>query len=249
MSHVFHFPGAAACEVGDVVVLDGDDGHHAVRVRRIHIGEPVELVDGAGTRATCTVVSVAKAACAVEVLATKHEPASLPRITVLQALVKKDRSDQVVELLTEAGVDRIVPWAAQRSQMREVPPKWPRILVESSKQSRRSRFPELAPLADTAAAVALAAEVSVDGCVLVCHEASEGAHIRDVLTRCAPIGHVLIVIGPEGGLTEVETEQFLAVGGNIAWLGPTVMRAATAGAVAAAIVSALTERWQGGVSR
>ena len=244
MSHVFHVPSAAGCAVGQIVVIDGDEGHHAVRVRRIAVGEPVELVDGLGTRVHGLVREVGKATCSAEVLTVATEPQPTPRITVLQALVKKDRSDQAIELLTESGVDCIIPWRAQRSQSREVPAKWARLVVESSKQSRRARFPRIEAMVDTNAAVEWVRERATRAVVLVCHESRAARSITDALRAGALAGEYVIVIGPEGGLTDEETEGFIAAGAQPVWLGPTVMRAATAGAVATAIVSALTNRWQ-----
>ena len=243
MSHVFYLPNIGECGVGDVVVIDGDEGHHAVRVRRIAVAEEIEIVDGVGTRVAGIVREVGKASCTVEVLTVTAEPQPTPQVTVVQALVKKDRSDQVIELLTESGVDRIIAWRAQRSQMRETPAKWDRLVVESSKQSRRARFPVVEPARDTADVIELVSERADRAVVLVCHESREARSITDVLRELPDADEYIIVIGPEGGLTDEETDAFAAAGAHTVWLGPTVMRAATAGAIAAAIVSAQTSRW------
>jgi len=251
MTHVFHHADAVALVVGATARIDGDDGHHAVRVRRISVGESVELVDGAGTRARGRVHEVGKSTCVIEVLSVTRESEPHPKITVLQALVKKDRSDQAIELLTEAGVDHVIGWQAQRSQTHELPVKWPRLAIEASKQSRRARFPQITGPLNTSAAVALVADVAQRGCVIVCHEARAphiSRHLREVVRSNPTASEYLIIIGPEGGLTEAETESFVNVGAHIAWMGPTVMRAATAGAVASSIVAALTDRWNEGAN-
>ena len=241
MTHVFFAAAATDATVGGTLLLDGDEGHHAVKVRRISVGEAVEVVDGAGTRAIGTVREVHKQSCTVLVDAVEVEPSPAQRVTVVQALTKKDRCDQVIELLTEVGVDEVVPWRAYRSMTSEVPSKWVRISVESCKQSRQSRFPQIRQLADTSTAVKFLREQTAAGAqVLVCHE-SATAPIAQVV-RADASGYV-IVIGPEGGLTDDELNDFVDAGADVVRLGPTVLRAATAGAVAASIVSALTGRW------
>ncbi len=107
-----------AVEAGAIVTLDGDEARHAARVRRVQPGERIDLVDGQGRRAMCTVTAVkvtAKATVDCLVADMVNEPAPARRIVVIQALAKGDRSERAVETLTEVGVDVIVPWAAERS--------------------------------------------------------------------------------------------------------------------------------------
>ena len=241
MTHVFYSAAATDASVGGELLLDGDEGHHAVKVRRITVGEQVEVVDGRGTRACGSVSEVRKDSCTVSVESIEHEPVASPAVTVVQALTKKDRSDQAIELLTEVGVDVVLPWRAQRSVTSEVPAKWARIVVESCKQSRRARFPRVHDLAVTDAVVAFLNEQKSAGAqVLVCHE-SATVPMSQVLQTAASA--YVIVIGPEGGLTDDELQAFTGAGADVVKLGPSVLRAATAGAVAASIVSALSTRW------
>src|SRR5690625_3979891 len=135
---------------GATAVLSGPEGRHAASVRRMAVGETLHLVDGAGTRARCRVAEIGKdrLVCAVEERAV--EPRSHPQLTVVQALPKGDRGELAVEVMTEAGVDRIVPWAAERCITRWKPEraakslaKWRATAREGAKQSRRSRIPEV----------------------------------------------------------------------------------------------------------
>lgn len=247
MNHVF-VADLAGVHDGSELLVDGDEGHHAVRVRRIRVGESVEVVDGAGTRVIGEVAQVFKDSCTVSVREVAHEPAASPQLTVIQALVKKDRSDQAIELLTEAGVDVVVPWAAARSQMPTLPAKWERIARESSKQARRARFPEIRNVHTTESVAQLIESVTRDGgLALVCHESATSPLVQVLANAGAGVQHVVIVIGPEGGLTDEETSRFTSAGAQAVVMGPAVMRAATAGAVAASIVSAVTPRWKGNV--
>ena len=160
--------------------------------------------------------------------------------------------------------DTVVPWAAARSQSSEVPAKWPRIAAESSKQSRRARFPVITPAHTTAAVCQLITNsVNAGGLVLLCHESAHtpiaevlfasgalaGSAKHDATTAATVPAEVIIVVGPEGGLTDEELAAFTAAGAQPVVMGPVVMRAATAGAAAACIVSALTNRWRGGSPR
>ena len=241
MTHVFYAVSAGSAEPGHLLILDGDEGHHAVKVRRIETGEQIEIIDGLGARAAGTVQSVSKQACVMLVESIEHDAEVVPPLTVIQALTKKDRADQVIELLTEVGVDTIIPWRAQRSVMKEVPAKWARIVVESCKQSRQARFPDVHEVTETAQIVqGVRDQVTLGVQVLICHERAT-APIAEVVLADAT-GYV-IVIGPEGGLTDDEISALVDAGGQLVLMGPSVLRAATAGAVAASIVSAVSGRW------
>jgi hypothetical protein len=96
------------------VRLTGAEGRHAAGAKRLRVGEQVELVDGRGTRARCTVVEVARDDVLLAVGERRLEPAPSLRLVVVQALPKGDRGELAVELMTEVGVDAVVPWAAAR---------------------------------------------------------------------------------------------------------------------------------------
>lgn len=249
MSHVF-VADLNGVTVGSDVVIGGDEGHHAVRVRRVRVGESVELVDGEGTRAAGDVSHVSADSCAVMIRDVRHEPLLTPALTVVQALVKKDRSDQAVELLTEAGVDEVLPWVATRSQTSTMPTKWARLARESSKQARRARFPIISDVQTTSDVTAyISRTVRSGGLVLLCHETAVTPIAQVLPTRDPSASAIVVVVGPEGGLTVDELDAFTTAGAVPVVMGPSVMRAATAGAIAAAIVSAMTTRWNEGAAR
>ena len=242
---MFVLPTIASATVGDVVELDGDEGHHAAAVRRIAAGEHVQLTDGAGAVATCRVTDVGKGRLSAEVLDVVVHPPEMPRLVVVQALPKGDRGELAVEMLTEVGVDVIVPWSASRSIARwkgeraeKSLAKWRSTAREAAKQARRAYFPEVSDLATTEDVVALLARASVR---VVLHEAASGP-LADV-----PVpgrGEIVIVVGPEGGITDAELEAFSAVGAEPLRLGSSVLRSSTAGVAAAAALLARTPRWR-----
>ena len=232
-----------AGSVGDVVRLDGAEGRHAV-VRRVRIGEEVELVDGQGSRLVGEVIGVDGACISVSVVSVSFEPVGSPRLVVVQALAKGDRSEQAVEVLTEVGVDVIVPWAAARSvtvwrgdRAERGLRRWRTTAREAAKQSRRSRFVDVRPLATTSEVASLLSAAALG---VVLHESAE----VPLSSLSAPAdGDVVLVVGPEGGVAPAELAAFTDAGAAVAHVGPTVLRTSTAGVVGAAALLSRTHRW------
>ena len=230
-------------EGGDRVVLDGPEGRHAAKVRRLAPGEALDLVDGDGLRVRCLVDVVTADGLVVLVQSRVLEPDPQPRVVVIQALAKGDRGERAVEVLTEVGADEIVPWAASRSVIQwhadrgdRALERWRSIARESAKQSRRARFPVITPLATTGR---VAARLSAAACALVLDEhgsTTVGDH------PLPTSGEVVLVVGPEGGLSTDELDDFRGAGATTVRLGPSVLRTSTAGVVAAAVVLSRT-RW------
>jgi 16S rRNA (uracil1498-N3)-methyltransferase len=227
----------------DQLTLSGEEGRHAATVRRLRVGERVDVTDGEGRVAECVVTEAVRDRLELQVQRRTEEPEPQPRIVVVQALVKGDRSELAVELLTELGVDEIVPWEAQRCVATWMPERSPRrwegAAAAASKQSRRARWPVVTSLADTAEVQARLA-AATRGFVL--HE--EAAEPLAGALPTSPGGEIVIVVGPEGGLTDTELSGFDAAGAQVVRLGPSVLRASTAGCAAAAVVLAGCGRWR-----
>lgn len=235
----------AAARPGDALELRGPEGHHAATVARLRVGERVLVTDGRGRLVTCQVLrSVPRLGVDLEVLAVVDQPERRPTVTVVQALPKGDRGDLAVELLTEVGVDVIVPWAASRCVTRWSPERaikgrtrWEAVAVAAGKQSRSARFPLVGELAATRDVAVL---VRAADRALLLHEEA----LAPFPTAGLPgHGSVVLVIGPEGGLDPAELDALGEAGGEQVRLGPTVLRTSTAGAVAAALVMRATGRW------
>lgn len=230
--------------VGSPLVLGGAEGRHAATVRRIGAGEQVMLADGRGLRVTCRVVGAGAAELELVVADVLPEPEPQPRFVLVQALAKGDRDDQAVEAATEYGVDEVVPWQAARSIVQwrgergeKARRKWESAVQAATKQSRRARTPVVAPLATTAA---LAARIGAAAAAYVLHEGATMSLARQELPAQ---GDVLVVIGPEGGITDQEIATFEAAGAVTVRLGPTVLRSSSAGPAALAVLSA-AGRWR-----
>jgi 16S rRNA (uracil1498-N3)-methyltransferase len=239
---MFYAPDRAALD-GDVVVLSGAEGRHAAVVRRLRPGERVDVGDGAGLVAECVVTCARGQQLELAVKARREVPRPRPSVTVVQAIPKGDRGELAVEEMTEVGVDRIVPWAAARCVPVWRPGdakgvgRWRATAREAAKQSRRAWLPEVTDVASVSGAARLVAAAGL--AVLLDPAAAEPLSAVWVPAS----GDVVLVVGPEGGITEQESAGFLAAGATARRLGPTVLRASTAGAVSAAILLARTPRW------
>ena len=234
----------AGVTVGDEVTVAGDEAHHAVAVRRLRAGESVVLTDGRGTAVTGEVASTGKRVFVVVVGEVDVVAQPAPAFVVVQALPKGDRGELAVEVLTEVGVSRVVPWAAARSvavwkgeRAEKSLARWRSTAREAAKQARRPWHPSIDALATTATVVDLVA--AADLAVVLHEEASSALAGLAVPTA----GTVLVVVGPEGGLTDDEVAAFTAAGAHSVRLGSEVLRTSTAGVVACAALLARTERW------
>lgn len=237
-------PDLAGVAPGQEVTVEGDEAHHAVAVRRLRAGERVILTDGRGTAATGAVASTGKRVFTVAVEELAHSEQPTPTVTVVQALPKGERGELAVEVLTEIGVSRIVPWAASRSvavwrgdRVEKSLAKWRATAREAAKQARRSWFPEVMPLASTTQVAEL---IGAAATAVVLHEDGT-ARLGDVATP--ERGELLLVVGPEGGLAAEEIEAFEAAGALTVRLGAEVLRTSTAGLAAVSALLAQTPRW------
>ena len=235
---------------GDLIVLSGAEGRHAATVRRLGPGEHVDVTDGSGTVAQCQVTRSRDGELELAVLARRAEPPPEPRLTVLQALAKGDRGELAVETMTEVGVDAIVPWAAERSVVQwrgdrgdRALARWRSAGLAAAKQARRARFPEVAGLADRDGAARLVAAAGL----AVLLDPAAGTPLARLTAGTAGAGPwpggIVLIVGPEGGVSPAETSVLTEAGAVPARLGPSVLRASTAGAVAAAIILSGTGRW------
>ncbi|MGO1166411.1 MAG: 16S rRNA (uracil(1498)-N(3))-methyltransferase [Janibacter sp.] len=229
----------------DVVELAGSEAHHAATVVRLAVGEEVLVADRGGSRVLTVAEAVSGDLVRLRVTERRDEPRPSLRLTLVQALAKEGRDEGAVEAATELGVDGILPWQADRSIVRWKGPKadkgrqkWAKVIERAAKQSRRGRWPDLE---DVVVSSALAERCSVPGAApFVLHE--------EATTPLAAVdlpaeGEVLLVVGPEGGISPQELERFVEAGATPVRLGSQVLRASTAGPAAIAVLSAM-DRWR-----
>ena len=233
----------------DTVVLSGPEGLHAATVRRLRPGERADLTDGAGMIAECVVAGGRGGELELTVLSRHHQPRPEPRICVVQAVPKGDRGELAVETMTEVGVDVIVPWAAERcvavwaggrdqqARGQRALERWRATAREAAKQSRRAWLPEVLPLASTATVTERCGSAA---CAMIL-EPGAGTGLGTL--PLPPSGEIVVIVGPEGGVSAAELTGFERAGAIPVRLGPTVLRTSTAGAAAAAVLLSRSARW------
>jgi len=234
----------AATLRSEQIVLRGQEGRHATTVRRLVAGESAYLTDGAGTVVQCVVDAARQGELVLTVIDRQSEPRPEPSITVVQAVPKGDRGELAVELLTEVGVDVVVPWAAERcvAQWRgeraaKSVARWQSTALQAAKQSRRAWIPEVTEQVGLAAVADRVRHAEL-GILL---DADAPGRLADLTKPNS--GEIVLVVGPEGGITTGEQEALTAAGAISARLGPTVLRASSAGVVAAGVLLSGTARW------
>jgi len=245
-AHVFVVDPAAAhaARVGDRLAITGSEGEHAVRVARVRPGERIQAVDGQGRRIHGLVRELGRDSLVAEVLDVVQEPVPDPAFVVVQALPKGEHAELAVDQLTQAGVDRIVPWAAANcvvrwDEQRSVRGrgKWQQVALAAAKQSRRAWIPQVQALTGTPEVLAMVPQAELS---LVLHEGAAAA-----LAEVDPpmTGTVLLIVGPEGGLAEQERAMLTEAGAHQVRLGEQVLRTSLAGAAALAVLQA-AGRWR-----
>ena len=225
--------------VGATYEFDSEDAFHAIKVLRIAAGEIFNLSDGKGAWSKVSVLNVNKKSMTVKVLETGFESALDQHFTIVQAIPKGDRIKDSIELSTEGGADRVVMWKSARSigKADEKIEKLQQTAREASKQSRRYRIPEISGVISTDSVID---EIAKADLALVLHESATSS-LSAAVTKGAE--KILIIIGPEGGLTDEEVEAFAAAGAKVVLLGRPILRSAHAGIAALAAVNTALSVW------
>ncbi len=229
---------------GKLAIL-GDEARHLARVRRVGVGQVVEIYDGRGSRCRAEVAAIGRDRVDLAVVeAPTLGPKPALTLTLASAFPKGERVDWMVEKATELGVARLVPLATERSVVDPRAAKLDRlrrVVVEASKQSRRDALMELDRPADWPTLVASA---RADRRYLA-HPGGEPIARASV----EPGGSAILAIGPEGGFADAEVHRAVEAGWRVLSLGPTVLRVETAALMASGLLLALAEGSSGGATR
>jgi 16S rRNA (uracil1498-N3)-methyltransferase len=244
----FYLTDALDAAPGATAEITGAEARHAVTVSRITVGEHLRVGDGRGTVVVGTVESAEPARLTIRVDQVEHHERRRPALTLAQALAKGDRDELAVQAATELGVDAVIPWEAARSVVRWEGAKrakgrdrWAAIVHEATKQSLRPWRPEVRDVMTTPQLLAHAG----DARILVLDPVAE-ASIAEIDSDGRDI---VLVVGPEGGMTSAELATFEAAGAQRVHLGPEVLRTSTAGPAAIAVLSVRFGRWGGSAPR
>jgi 16S rRNA (uracil1498-N3)-methyltransferase len=226
-------------QVGATYTFDNEDALHAIRVLRTGPGEIFWLSDGKGSFSTVKALEVGKRSMQCEVLESEFQEPLDIEYTVIQALPKGDRLKECAGLLTEAGVDRIVFWSSARSigKADKTLDKLDVTVREASKQARRFRMPEIIGPLSTAQVID---EIARTDLAVVFHESAPSK--LSAINANSP-KKALIIIGPEGGITDEELDAFTSSGASIALMGRPIFRSAHAGIAGIAALQTLLKSW------
>ncbi len=232
MAHVLVEGDAAT--LADAVRIDGRDGHHLARVRRLRVGEEVTVADGAGRWRPYRIAAVDGPALDLAAVGDEcQEPVPTPALAVAFALTKGVKPETVVRQLTELGVDEILPVVAHRSVARPkservggLDERFVRVAREAAMQSHRARLPRIGALGP------LEGVAGRSGLVL----AARGGSMPTGLGNPGGGGWTVLV-GPEGGFAAEDLARLPARVPTLG-VGPHVLRAETAAVAAAALLVA-----------
>jgi 16S rRNA (uracil1498-N3)-methyltransferase len=222
------------------IEVGGDEAHHGVYVLRLKQSEEVKISDGVGSWGIGKVSQLSKKSFTVEISDRGFELSPKQRVIVVQAILKNDANKEAVDFLTQVGADEIIPWQSQHCIGKfddKSLSKWQSAARESSKQSRRVRIPVIS---DAYSTESMISKIKGLQNIFVLHESAE--------TRLSQIEinqevDVILIVGPEGGLSEIEVNTFTDVGAKVVRLGESVLRAANAGAAAVSVVMSRTGKW------
>ena len=226
---------------GSTQELSGDEGHHAIKVMRLQVGEQIKIADNLGNWVSGAITEVGKKSLKIDVTERGNAQHLKPELILVQAVTKSDRTKEMLELLTVAGADQIIPWQAQRCISKwksDATDKWLMTIKESAKQARRVKLPVLRDAASTNQLVKL---FQIDDQVIVLHESAQSKISQ--LKFAENIKRIFIVIGPEGGISEEEIAQLIAAKAVVVRMGENVLRSAHAGFAALSGIQTLIGRW------
>ncbi|HOY81284.1 MAG TPA: 16S rRNA (uracil(1498)-N(3))-methyltransferase [Rhodoglobus sp.] len=247
MAHFYLDESLVSAAVGDRISITGAEARHAVTVSRLGVGESISIGNGAGVVVAGVVVSAEHTELVVEVSAVTEVPRATPAVFLAQALAKGDRDELAVQVATELGVDGVIPWTAARSISRWEGAKvakgrdrWAAVVREASKQSVRPWLPDVLDLVTTKQLARLASTDQAEGVRMLVLEPTAATPLSalDFDRR-----DLVLVVGPEGGITPQELDALSAAGADIVRLGDEVLRTSTAGPAALAVLAVALGRW------
>jgi 16S rRNA (uracil1498-N3)-methyltransferase len=230
---------------GLAVTLGGSEGKHAVNVRRMRVGEGIQLSDGKGLRVRGRVSALANSSLTVSIDTVEQESAPKVGLTIIQALAKGDRDELSIQAATELGCWAVVPWQAERSiskwegaKIAKSVDRWQTIVSEAAKQSLRVFEPLVAQPIGSKQLVA-----SVKGFDLVLVLDPTAAEGLGSIGLTAEQKSVAVIVGPEGGISDHELEALEEAGAKRVHLGEPILRTSTAGVAAIAVIQAKLGLW------
>jgi 16S rRNA (uracil1498-N3)-methyltransferase len=232
-------------QIGSLIQLDGPEAKHAISVRRMRVGEDIQLSNGTGLRVRGEIKHIRPNLVEIQVTESLQETNPEVMVTLVQALAKGDRDELAIQAATELGVYSVIPWEADRSiskwiglKEEKAVARWQTIVTEAAKQSLRSFTPIVKPAVATLGLSQLVSEF--DSVLILDPTAEQGLGSLEFSQPQS----LAIVVGPEGGITPQELEQLESAGAKRVRLGQSILRTSTAGVAAIAAIMAKTNPWR-----
>lgn len=222
---------------GDMILLsDAGRVHHLRDVLRLAVGDEITMFDDGGHECLCVIVRFSEKGVTLSVRARQPGELRKAKLTVACALPKKGM-DEVVDKLTQLGVDTIIPMRTARVVVRLSEAvaagrreRWKRLAQAAAEQSQRSSVPEIGPVTDLGRVILQAGGFDLK---LMPTLSGDRKALGEVLGDTRP-GRVLVLIGPEGDFTDEEVGGAREAGFLPVSLGPQVLRVDTAAIAVAA---------------
>ena len=222
--------------VDDQAVITGADVHHIMDVMRKSVGDQLTLCTCDKRSYLVEIITLDKLKVIVKVVKRKKEDVELPvLVTISQGITKKDKFEWVLQKATECGAYAFIPVAMKRSvanidagNAEKKVKRWQKITLEAARQSHRQLVPNVKRPLDLKDLIAHSGEY--DMCLFAYEAHGDGSKsaLADAIARFKPEMRVLVLIGPEGGLDEVEVEMLIKAGFRAVGLGPRILRTETA---------------------
>lgn len=238
-------------KVGEALTVTGQEAHHATTVMRLKTGDIADLVDGMGLRVRVEITAVSKPSFECVVLEKTFTDTPRPQLHLIQALAKGGRDEQAVESCTELSISSVQPWSATRcvsiwsgAKVAKGIAKWQNIVKAATKQSRQSRLPEVKELVDSKTLAQFIRENSSEKVAfIVLHESASQYLVSQADNYFENLDHIYLIVGPEGGISDIELQAFENCGAKLYKLTDSVLRTSNAGATAVTMIATKAKLW------
>ena len=247
MANLYLNESLSETQSGELIELSGAEAKHVTAVSRAKVGDDLLVGNGRGMFAWGVIETIEGGRVGIRVSSVRNDEPATPGLVLVQALAKGDRDELAIQAATELGVSRIIPWAASRSVSRWEGQKkekgrarWETIVREASKQSIRSFVPPVEGIMNTTELASLAAQSRV-----LLLEPTATDRLSDFRPADGDkfTSDILLVVGPEGGMSPAEIATLTAAGAKAVRLGETVLRTSSAGPAALAVLNVALGRW------
>lgn len=234
--HSFYYPGKITGKTA--TISDVGQLHHLRDVLRLNVGDEVDVFDSEGNEYSCMIEKLDKKQVALVIKAHKAAPDRKLKLTIACAVPKQSRMDEVIDKLTQLGVDSIIPLMTQRAVVNLEGSgearleRWRKIALNASEQSHRNTLPAIYQITSLKPVLAEAEGYQLK---LVATLAGEKKNINQVLTGLTPAS-IFVLIGPEGDFTPEEIQETIEAGFIPVSLGNAVLRVETAAIAVASYI-------------